>query len=52
MRKRCYSKSQVRAFDRLYRTVKALHGDNPPLTLPLPPDETRPLLTGSSPRCR
>ncbi len=38
MRKRCYSKSQVRAFDRLYRTVKALHGDNPPLTLPLPPD--------------
>ncbi len=52
MRKRCYSKSQVRAFDRLYRTVKALHADSPPLTLPLPPDETRPPLTGSSPRCR
>ena len=38
MRKRCYSKAQVRAFDRLYRTVKALHADSPPLTLPRPPD--------------
>ncbi len=38
MRKRCYSKAQVRAFDRLYRTVKALHADSPPLTLPQPPD--------------
>ncbi len=52
MRKRCYSKAQVRAFDRLYRTVKALHGDSPPLSLPPPPDERRPRLTGSSPRCR
>ncbi len=37
MRKRCYSKAQVRAFERLYRTVKALHADSPPLTLPRPP---------------
>ncbi len=37
MRKRCYSKAQVGTFERLYRTVKALHADSPPLTLPRPP---------------
>ncbi|MFQ5907805.1 MAG: hypothetical protein ACE5JE_03125 [Thermoplasmata archaeon] len=38
MRKRCYSREQVEGFDRLYRTVKALHADSPPFTLPRPPD--------------
>ncbi len=38
MRKRCYSPAQVRAFERLHRTVRALHADSPPLTLPRPPD--------------
>ncbi|MFQ5919602.1 MAG: hypothetical protein ACE5I4_06105 [Thermoplasmata archaeon] len=34
MRKRCYSSEQVREFDLLYHTVKALHLDRPPYELP------------------
>lgn len=41
MWKRCYSEAQVRAFDRLYLTLRALHAGVAPLDLPGFPEPRR-----------